>query len=719
MTKRIFITGYYGFRNTGDEAILTAMVAHLRELRPEVQITATSATPETTAAALGIEAVLWSDVCAMLEAVRRSDLVIIGGGGIFHDYWGFNPNTFFTNDHSGIGFCSAPAAMAVLFEKPVMLYAAGVGPLFSDHARAFTKMACDVAAAITVRDAASRRTLESIGVIPDRVRITADPAFGLAIEETPAAIEGLKGERPRVAVALRQWSVGIDPKVWEQEAAAGLDRFLDQHSGSVLFVPFQQLKSVPEDDALIAQRVQALMKHKGRTAVLASGVSPQQMVKVLGECDLVVGMRLHSMILGMLAKAPLLALSYDSKVDEVMARAGMRTFNLDIRSFDAATLASKMEEALAAKRVAPVEGFADAARQNARIAVEILDREAKPSDLNREVIALLGRGFQAQLRESHHLRLAYQDAFIQHKRILAERDKGIAFLRNDVAARNEIIAERSRAVEFLKNEVARREAELALLRSEIELRDEIMRDRQDSIEFLQKETAARNEGIGLLREEISQREEVIAERQKAIQFLQQQVAARDLAAAAQNQGIAFLRGELAQRETVISELQGAIEFLQQEVAGRDLAAAAENEGIAFLQDEVAQREALISERQGAIEFLQKEVAAQNEGIAFLRGEVAQREAVISERQRAIEFLQQEAAARDVTAAAQLEGIAFLRGEVVQRERVIEERERQLLESGAEIARLRNTVRELEATLPWLRRWLLGRSRREGSRESGV
>lgn len=598
MPKRIFITGYYGFLNTGDEAILIAMVAHLRELRPDLQITATSATPETTAAALGIDAVLWSDAYAMLEAVRGSDLVIIGGGGLFHDYWGFNPDTFLTNNHSGISFCAAPAAMAALYEKPVMLYAVGVGPLLSDHARTFTKMACDVAAAITVRDAGSKRTLESIAVTPDRITITADPAFGLPVEENPADIESLTSlneERPRVAVALRQWSVGIDSKVWEHEAAAGLDRFLEQHPGSVWFVPFQRLTSIPEDDTLIARRVQALMKHKSRTAVLTSSFSPQQIVAVLRKCNLVVGMRLHSLILGMLADVPLLALSYDSKVDEVMGHAGLGSFNLDVRSFDAVTLASKMEEALAAKILPPVEGFADAARQNARIAIQILDRGAKQPNLSHDVLALLGRGIHAQLRESHNLRRTYQDVFAQQNRILAERDTGIAFLRNEVAARNKILAERNRAVEFLKNEVAGREAELARLRSEIELRDEIIRDRED-----------------------------------------------------------------------------------------------------------------------AIQFLQKEIAARDEGIMFLRAEISQRETVISERQRAIEFLQQEVAARDATVAAQLEGIAFLRGEVAQRDAIIAARDRQLLESEAEIARLSDTVRDLEATLPWLRRWLLGRSRREGA-----
>jgi len=475
LTQRVFITGYYGFGNIGDEAILAAMVLHLRELRPDLQITATSATPEATAASLGVDAILWSSAYAMLEAVRMADLVIIGGGGIFHDYWGINPASFLTDDHWDITFYAAPAAMAILFDKPVMLYAVGVGPLFSDHAQKFTKFTCDAAAAITVRDAASRRILESIGVVPDRVAITADPVFGLPVPQDIAA-DGVEAKRPRIAVALRHWSFGVDPNFWERETAAGLDLFLDQHSGEILFVPFQRLKSIPEDDTFIAHRVQALMRHKDRTSVLTSDDSPQQMATVLGACDLIVGMRLHSLILGMLSHVPLLALSYDAKVEQAMESAGLQSFTLDIRSLADTVLAAKIEEALAAKRVPRVEGSADAARQNARIAIEILDRGAQAHDLDHETIALLARGIQAQIRKSHDLRQANERFFHEfeyyHK------------LSSSNAAQVETLS--SRIIEL---ESERRDVLLQLARSEAETESEREKARLEA----QKSAEARNE----------------------------------------------------------------------------------------------------------------------------------------------------------------------------------------------------------------------------------
>ena len=455
MKNKIFITGYYGFGNTGDEAILTAMLEHLRELRQDLQITVTSATPEKTAATYGVQSILWSDALAMFEAVRQTDLVIIGGGGIFHDYWGFNPNAFLTDNHWGISFYTAPAVMAAIYEKPVMLYAIGVGPLLSEHGRRFTKVACDASVAISVRDKASRELLESIGVPAERITETIDPVFGFSTEKDTAALEtvlDLKAAHPLIGVALRHWDVGIHPGFWEQEVAAGLDLFLQNHEGSILFVPFQHLEGKAEDDAAIAHRIRSRMKHQSRTAVLEPEFSPKQIYTVLSECDLVVGMRLHSLILSILGRVPVLALSYDTKVNQAMERTGQQDFSIDIRSVEATRLAELMSEALAAKTESHNEGLADLARQNARIAIGILDRAAGASILKPELASLLGRGIQAQLRDSQELR-------VETRRLLHE----VEFYRKESAsnaARSEILS--SRALQ-LETEQHRVQSELAKL----------------------------------------------------------------------------------------------------------------------------------------------------------------------------------------------------------------------------------------------------------------
>src|SRR5258708_30116020 len=186
------------------------MLEHLRELRQDLQITVTSATPAKTAAIYGVESILWSDALAMLETVRQTDLVIIGGGGIFHDYWGFNPNAFLTDNHWGISFYTAPAILGSLYNKPVMLYAVGIGPLLSEQGKKFTKAACDASAVITVRDEPSKQLLESLGIDPARISVTADPAFAFNTTKQDVHLPPISS-KPLIGVALRNWDLGIHP----------------------------------------------------------------------------------------------------------------------------------------------------------------------------------------------------------------------------------------------------------------------------------------------------------------------------------------------------------------------------------------------------------------------------------------------------------------------------------------------------------------------------
>jgi len=54
--KSVLISGYFGFGNLGDEAILEAVVGELRRRDPDVEIIALSGNPRETVLRLGIGA---------------------------------------------------------------------------------------------------------------------------------------------------------------------------------------------------------------------------------------------------------------------------------------------------------------------------------------------------------------------------------------------------------------------------------------------------------------------------------------------------------------------------------------------------------------------------------------------------------------------------------------------------------------------------------------
>ena len=90
---KIVISGYFGFGNAGDEAILEAMLVDLRAARPDVHPVVLSGDPLTTAARFDVEAVPRLCLGAVRRALRDAALFISGGGSLLQDVtgWGSVP----------------------------------------------------------------------------------------------------------------------------------------------------------------------------------------------------------------------------------------------------------------------------------------------------------------------------------------------------------------------------------------------------------------------------------------------------------------------------------------------------------------------------------------------------------------------------------------------------------------------------------------------------
>ena len=403
MSHRILIAGYIGFGNAGDEAIAQTVIGHLRERLPEAELTAVSGDPPATAFAYGVRAIGWRDPMALAEAVRTTDLTILGGGGLFQDYWGFDPAAILTREHWGLSFYLAPALLSAVFGKPLMLYAVGAGPLVSEHGRTYTKVAGDIAARITVRDPAGKKLFESLGVPAAKITVTADPAFDLVPTSEAAGfpeVREWKAAAPAIAVCLRTWNFGADSTFCDREVAAALDEVLSQEGGRVLFVPL-----AGGDDVYCARRVHKQMRFRESAAVLERWCSPAALAGIIGSADLVLAMRLHSMIFSLTAGVPFVALGYDPKVSGLAEMTGLQEYTLDFGGIEWDVLARRLRQALREKsRFRELAGtlagcLRERARENAAIAGELLHRGAEAFDYGPDARTLVGRMLMAQVRE--------------------------------------------------------------------------------------------------------------------------------------------------------------------------------------------------------------------------------------------------------------------------------------------------------------------------------
>src|SRR5206468_9512688 len=210
--------------NLGDEAILAGMAASLRAACPEADLAVVSSNPEGFLDRHGCEAVPFRDVSALVAAVTASDLVLLGGGSIFFDYWGCDPDAVLTPRHHGLSLWAGIALLAAACDKPLMVYGAGVGPLRSADGRLLARVVFELAHAVCVRDRESNVTLDSLGLEGVAATITGDAALRVSLPPAPK----LELPRPWLGVALRQWDANADSEHWQTETAAALDRFLEQ-----------------------------------------------------------------------------------------------------------------------------------------------------------------------------------------------------------------------------------------------------------------------------------------------------------------------------------------------------------------------------------------------------------------------------------------------------------------------------------------------------------
>ncbi len=304
--SKIVISGYYGFNNAGDEALLTAILASLRAIEPKADITVISGNPGNTIVKHQVKSLYRFAAVRLLRAIGEADLVISGGGSLLQDV---------TSKRSLIYYLSIIAA-AKWKGRKVMLFAQGIGPIRNRLMRLLTRLVVNKADAITVRDRDSAEELARMGVPVAKVEVTADPVLMLNPEskvmgKAILAEAGLDPYKPIIGVSVREWP---ENQRCLKQLATALGKLSEKYNAQIAILPLQVSMDLKDSQLLQSY----LPKIRNRVALLQGDYSTEEFLSIIGSFRLLIGMRLHALIFAAVMKVPLMAISYDPKVDSFL-----------------------------------------------------------------------------------------------------------------------------------------------------------------------------------------------------------------------------------------------------------------------------------------------------------------------------------------------------------------------------------------------------------------
>ena len=317
---KIMISGYFGFNNTGDEAILKSMVRAFKEKIPQVKIAVLSHNPLQTSQTYKVKAINRLHLIKIIRCLRNVNLFISGGGGLLQDSTGKGWSILY---YLGL------ILIAKIVKVPVMIYAQGIGPINKKINKLLIKWILNKVKLITVRDNHSKKLLNNLGVSGPSIYVNSDPVFLLKkkninhiIDNHPYIQKLVNSDnRPLIGISVREYkSNGSDSKRIFAQAA---DYLIENYQAKIIFFPFQF-----DEDVHINEEILSLMKNKAEA--LKIKLEPEELLSVLSQLSLVVGVRFHSIVFSSMVNIPFIAFNYDPKVRYFVEDLGLSELLLEI-----------------------------------------------------------------------------------------------------------------------------------------------------------------------------------------------------------------------------------------------------------------------------------------------------------------------------------------------------------------------------------------------------
>jgi polysaccharide pyruvyl transferase CsaB len=305
---RFVCIGYFGKQNWGDDALLEAFIREVEQLGVDRRsIVVASHDAADTRSRHGVNAFDARSPLGTIDAVFRADHVVLAGGG-----WHFGKIRASLYSLLVLGLARA-------LGRPITVYCIGVEPIAGSIPSLLVRTIMPFCSWVSVRDLESAEELSRIGVRA-RVSVAADPVFGWFQEAAPSNRCGhVYPDRPRIAISLLDARGARKYDAIRRDYSRIVDGVIESLDADVILIA----TSPGEGDYVLAEAVQSECRLRERVRVQdASARGLHDVLRIVSQSDMVIGMRYHALVVAALAGVPFGAIVRSPKVSSLCRELG-------------------------------------------------------------------------------------------------------------------------------------------------------------------------------------------------------------------------------------------------------------------------------------------------------------------------------------------------------------------------------------------------------------
>jgi polysaccharide pyruvyl transferase CsaB len=386
--RKIILSGFYGAQNAGDELILRSISDALLHADPAVEVVVAAENPTRVEADHGLQSFVRRNHQEALQNVRTAAAVVVGGGGLWHDYTfarsGGLLGLFQGTQISMAGFGILPL-LGRMFDLPYHLLGLGIGPLTDADAKRMAHFLAMHAESILVRDRESFDIATALTADQARLEQMPDTVYAVALEgaEVPAPLKVLRQDGRRlVGINLRPWGP-VDSELLTPIAEAFAELAARERI-ALVGIPMQAGENF---DSHMLESLAHLLPAGVPWVNLSAPLDHASLLGALGGLDLLVAMRLHACLLAHRLGIPTVGLAYDPKVSSHFAEIHRADFCLPL-PLQAGSLSQAVCQAISQNGRLPeisraaIEGL----HQQAHMALQRAARRIATTSLARDVV---------------------------------------------------------------------------------------------------------------------------------------------------------------------------------------------------------------------------------------------------------------------------------------------------------------------------------------------